>query len=60
MAKKNRGLIIDWMDGRHLDFETYQEAKDEYEKMLINLKENGCEIDIQLLEVKKEFKNIDY
>ncbi len=54
----NRGLIIDWMDGSHLQFETYKEAKDEYKKMLSNAKINKEEIDLELLEVKKRFCNV--
>ncbi len=56
--KANKGLIIDWMDGRHLQFETYKEAKEEYEKMLSNSKINKEEIDLELLEVKKKFSNV--
>ena len=28
-----KGLIIDWMDGRHLQFETFEEAEKEYYKI---------------------------
>jgi hypothetical protein len=53
---KYKGMIIDWLDGRHLQFETYEEAEKEYEKMLEDYK--GEEIDLQLLEIKKELNNI--
>jgi hypothetical protein len=55
----SKGLIIDWMDGRHLDFETFEEAEKEYNKMLADYKQDGAEIDLQLLEVKAEFNNVD-
>ena len=54
-----KGLIIDWMDGRHLQFDDFREAEKEYENMLNEYKNAGCEIDLQLLEVKSEFNNID-
>ncbi len=53
-----KGLIIDWMDGRHLQFETYIEAKIEYDKMLRIAKDNKEEIDLQLLEAKKQYCNV--
>ncbi len=49
-------LIIDWLDGRHLQYEDKDIAEKEYEKITSNLDE---EIDVQLFELKKEFKNID-
>lgn len=53
---ERKGMIIDWMDGRHLQFDTYEEAEKEYEKMLKDYE--GGEIDLQLLEIKKEHCNI--
>lgn len=53
-----KGLIIDWMDGRHIQFDTYEEAFTEYCKMLEYYKKDNCEIDLQLLEVKNEFSNV--
>jgi hypothetical protein len=53
-----RGLIIDWMDGRHLEFDTYKKAEIEYEKMLVEARKNDEEIDMELLEVKKSFCNV--
>jgi hypothetical protein len=55
---KKRGLIIDWMDGRHLQFDTYDEANIEYDKMLKEYKTQGIEIDLQLLKIEKEYCNI--
>ena len=51
------GLIIDWMDGRHLQFETFEEAEKEYSRMVNEL--NGEETDLMLLRIEKEFNNID-
>jgi len=55
---KNKGMIIDWMDGRHLHFKTFEEAEKEYHEMLKKYIKDGCEIDIQLLEIKNEYNNI--
>ena len=52
-----KGLIIDWMDGRHLQFEIFEEAEKEYSRMVNEL--NGEETDLMLLRIEKEFNNID-
>lgn len=51
-----KGLIIDWMDGRHLQFENFEEAEKEYIKMIEET--NGVETDLMLLRIEKEFNNI--
>jgi hypothetical protein len=58
MVGKKRGLIIDWMDGRHIQFDTYEEAKKEYEQMLEEYSKDGGEVDLMLLKIEKEFCNI--
>jgi len=50
-----KGLIIDWMDGRHIQFETFKEAEKEYKKMLKQYLKDKCEIDLMLLKVEKEY-----
>lgn len=52
-----KGLIIDWLDGRHLHFDTFEEAELEYLEMLKIL--NNEETDLMLLRVEKEFNNVD-
>ena len=52
-----KGLIIDWMDGRHLQFETFEEAEKEYLRMIDE--RNGEETDLMLLRIENEFNNID-
>lgn len=52
-----KGMIIDWLDGRHLQFDTFEEAEQTYLEMLKGL--NGDEADLMLLEIKKEFNNVD-
>ena len=52
-----KGLIIDWMDGRHLQFETFEDSEKEYLRMIDE--RNGEETDLMLLRIEKEFNNID-
>lgn len=52
-----KGMIIDWLDGRHLQFETFEEAEEEYSRLLGE--RNGEESDLMLLRIEKEFNNID-
>jgi len=50
-----KGLIIDWMDGRHLQFETFEEAKIEFDKML---EDKTLELDIELFRLVDSLSNI--
>lgn len=49
-------LIIDWMDGRHLEFETLEEAEKEYTEML---KDKSVELDISLYRLEASYTNIE-
>jgi hypothetical protein len=54
-----KGLVINWMDGEHFPFETYEEAKKKYDELLAEYKEEGAEIDFALYILKKEHCNIN-
>jgi len=51
-----RALIIDWMDGRHLEFETLEEAEREYNEMIAD---KSIELDVSLYTKEQSYTNIE-
>ena len=54
-----KALIINWMNGEHLQFDTYEEAELHYEEIINEYKKENAEIDFSLYILKKELNNID-